>query len=120
MGAHSGDNMATVVATTLQQFGVGYRRVGYFVLDNATNNDAAFATLSSRLDFNPTYRRLRCGPHTLNLIGQVLLWGRDADAFDNEVGAAAELGREHELMEEWRGNGPLGVLLAVIAYIKTP
>jgi hypothetical protein len=73
MGAHSGENMAEIVYSTLQKFGVGPRTIGYFVLDNASNNDTAIASLAQKISFNVTHRRLRCGPHTLNLIGQTLL-----------------------------------------------
>jgi hypothetical protein len=71
------------------------------------------------MSFNATHRRLRCGPHTLNLIGQTLLWGKDGDAYNNNVSEVVAVDKEHKLMSEWRSNGPLGVLLAVINYIKT-
>jgi hypothetical protein len=73
MGAHSGENMAEIVYSTLQKFGVGPYTIGYFILDNASNNDTAIASLAQKISFNTTYCRLRCGPHTLNLIGQTLL-----------------------------------------------
>jgi hypothetical protein len=41
-----------------------------------------------------------CGPHTLNLIGQTLLWGIDADAYDNKVGEVFALEEEHKLMRK--------------------
>jgi hypothetical protein len=69
------------------------------------------------MGFNATYRRLRCGPHTLNLIGQMLLWGKDADAYNNNT---SELTNENKFISEWRRDGALGVLLSVINYIKTP
>ena len=120
MGAHSGNNMADIVHSTLKKFSGGPHSIGYFVLDNAYNNDTAITSLAARMGFNATHRRLRCGPHTLNLIGQTLLWGKDADAYDNEVGEAVVLDKEHKLMKEWRSDSPLGVLLAVMNYIKTP
>jgi hypothetical protein len=106
-----------VVITTLQTFEV---RVGYFVLDNATNNDAIVAAIARKPEFkfNAVHRRLRCGPHTLNLIGQVLLWGKKAEAF-NDDHCSSDIAEETELMRDWRRNGPLGVLLGVINYIKT-
>ena len=67
-------------------------------------------------DFNPTQRRLRCGPHTINLIGQALLFGKGKDAYNND----AEQVEEEALMQQWRKNGALGTLLAVINYIKPP
>ena len=64
-----------MVLTILQQFEINPRTISYFVLDNATNNDATIRELgvSSKLNFDLIHRRLRCGPHTLNLIRQVLL-----------------------------------------------
>ncbi|KAG9387076.1 Dimer-Tnp-hAT domain containing protein [Pyrenophora tritici-repentis] len=116
-GAHSGEMMAEVVIETLQDFGINAQSIGYFVLDNASNNDCTVEVLAHKYGFNAAHRRLRCGPHTLNLVGQTLLWGKDGDAFDND---ARELHDEHDFMEEWRRVGPLGVLLSVISYIKTP
>ncbi|KAI2476708.1 hypothetical protein Ptr902_11692 [Pyrenophora tritici-repentis] len=109
--------MAEVVIETLQDFGINAQSIGYFVLDNASNNDCTVKVLAHKYSFNAAHRRLRCGPHTLNLVGQTLLWGKDGDAFNND---ARELHDEHDFMEEWRRVGPLGVLLSVISYIKTP
>jgi hypothetical protein len=116
-GAHSGERMAEVILKTLELFSINARTLGYFVLDNASNNDSAVLAIAQKMGFSATDRRLRCGPHTLNLIGQRLLWGQDADAYDNN---ARELANESEFMCEWRRDGPLGVLLSVINYIKTP
>ena len=87
------------------------------MLDNATNNDAAVLRIAEQMGLNATHRRLRCGAHTLNLIGQALLWGNNNDAYDNDSSEAAV---ESELLRNWREDGPLGVLLSVINYIKTP
>jgi len=116
-GAHTGVRIAEVVDQTLRQFGVDSAKLGYFVLDNAANNDTAIAVVAEIYDFLPVHRRLRCGPHTLNLIGQTLLWGNNQQAYDN---APEDLNDEVRLMREWRKDGPLGVLLDVINYIKTP
>jgi hypothetical protein len=43
------------------------------MLNNATNNDAAVLRIAEQMGLNATHRRLRCGAHTLNLIGQALL-----------------------------------------------
>jgi hypothetical protein len=69
------------------------------------------------MGFNAVQRRLRCGPHTLNLVGQTLIWAKDSDAFDND---AREISDESGLMSEWRKAGPLGVQLSVINHIRTP
>lgn len=116
-GTHSGEKIAEVVYKMLQQFGIHSLNIGYFVLDNASNNNAAVAAVAQKMGFNATHRRLRCGPHTLNLIGQTLLWGKDDDAFDNNIN---ELTDESDFMRTWRRDSPLGVLLGIISYIKTP
>jgi hypothetical protein len=116
-GAHSGERIAEVVCKTLQEFSINQLKVSYFVLDNASNNDSAVLAIAQKMGFNATYRRLRCGPHTLNLIGQVLLWGKDTNAYDN---TASELTDKNWFMRDWRRDGALGVLLSVINYIKTP
>ncbi|KAI1685775.1 Dimer-Tnp-hAT dimerization containing protein [Pyrenophora tritici-repentis] len=117
-GAYSGDRLAKVVLSILEQFSISERTLGYFVLDNASNNDTAVAAIAHELNFNPIHRRLRCGPHTINLIGQRLLWGRDADLYNNE--GVDELTNEAAFIKEWRKHGPLGVLLDIINYIYTP
>jgi hypothetical protein len=42
--------------------------VGYFVLNNASNNNTAVAALALAFRLTPSYRRLRFGPYTLNLV----------------------------------------------------
>jgi hypothetical protein len=37
-GSQSGDRIAGCVAKTLQSFGILLQKLGYFVLDNASNN----------------------------------------------------------------------------------
>jgi hypothetical protein len=122
MGAHSVENMAEIVHSTLQKFGVTPSKMGYFVLDNAYNNDTTVRILASKMGFNASHQRLRCGPHTLNLIGQRIMGSvcQDANAYANEAGKVVALAEEQQLMKDWRSNGPLGVLLAVVNYIKTP
>jgi hypothetical protein len=96
-GAHSREMMAEVVIATLQDFGINTQSIGYFVLDNASNNGRTVEVSAHKYGFNATHQRLRCGPHMLNLVGQTLLWGKDGDAFDND---ARELNDERDFMEE--------------------
>ena len=116
-GAHTGERIAEIVLETLRQFNVDLDRIGYFVLDNARNNDAAVDAIARTVGFDASHRRLRCGPHTINLIGQTLLWGRDCNSYNN---SASELTTEDDYMGEWRRDGPLGVLMAIVNHIKTP
>jgi hypothetical protein len=94
--------MAKVVLTILQKFCISLRKVSYFVLNNVSNNDSTIQAIAQKpeWDSNATYCRLRCGPHTLNLIGQVLLWGKKAEAFNNNH-ASSDIAEETQLMKEW-------------------
>jgi hypothetical protein len=58
--------------------------LGYFVLDNASNNDTAVAALGLKYSFLPAHRRLRCSAHTINLVGQQVIFGNNKAAFENE------------------------------------
>ncbi|RAQ98540.1 ribonuclease h-like protein [Stemphylium lycopersici] len=116
-GQHSGVNIASVVATTLTKFRVNKDSVGYFVLDNAYNNDTAVASLADLYGFGAPERRLRCCCHILNLAAQVIIWGKDRDAFENDGG---NLEDEEQFMQDWRKYGPIGVLFDIIASICTP
>lgn len=98
-GQHSGNNIATIVASTLRQFGVDKDRVGYFVLDNAYNNDTAIEALADEFNFYAPYRRLRCCCHILNLGAQTIIWGKDREAYENE---GKDLDDEEKFMREWR------------------
>jgi hypothetical protein len=68
IGAYTGDRMAQVVLSVLEDFGITSLTIRYFVLDNAYNNDAVVATIADKIGFTASYRWLCCSPHTLNLI----------------------------------------------------
>lgn len=116
-GAHTGERIAGIVVQTLQKFEVSSSKLGCFVLDNAYANDTAVTYLAGQYGFTATYHRLRCGPHTLNLIGQAVIFGKDPHSYNND---AEEHEEEETLMADWRKDGPLGVLIDVINYINTP
>jgi hypothetical protein len=50
-GAHTGKNMAEFIASILRAFDILASKVGYFVLDNATNNDSAVEALARKYGF---------------------------------------------------------------------
>jgi hypothetical protein len=74
-GAYTGERMAEVVLIILQKFEINTRKISYFMLNNTSNNDSTIQAIAHKpeWDFDPIHRRLCYGPHTLNLIGQVLL-----------------------------------------------
>jgi hypothetical protein len=117
LGSYNSKTIARVVKRTLSSFGIHPLKLGYFVLDNALNNDTAVAKLSRIYSFIPAYCRLCCSPHIFNLISQMLISGKDKDAYNND---AAEHEDKEIFMEEWRKEGPLSVLTNVINYMRTP
>jgi hypothetical protein len=87
------------------------------VLNNAYANDTAITQLAKLYGFKARYYRLRCGPHTLNLVGQMLIFGYDAHAYNNDTNKHKT---ETAYLRDWRQNGSLSVLIDIINYIKTP
>ena len=61
-GSHTGEAIAKGVSEIIKEFGLK-KRVGYFVLDNAGNNNTAVEALGQMFDFSPRKRRLHYGPH---------------------------------------------------------
>lgn len=116
-GSHSGERIAEIIDKTLVAFSIIFGRIGYFVLDNAYSNDTAVAALASKYSFIASQHRLRCGPHTLNLVGQMIIFGFDKDAYENDQD---DYKQEATYLREWRQQGPLSVLMDIINYIKTP
>ena len=64
-----GINIAAVVIKVITDYEIS-ERVGFFVLDNADNNDTAvkaiFQYLRPKID--PKARRIRCAGHVINLV----------------------------------------------------
>jgi hypothetical protein len=83
-GAHTGDRIADCVSETLQKFGITAPKVGYFMLDNAYNNNTAIAKLGAKYNFKASHCWLRCGAHTINFVGQSIIFGSNKDTFNND------------------------------------
>ena len=97
----------------MTRFGITAKNLGYFVLDNATNNDTTLVQLGKDLGFDPKEKRLRCIGHILNLIAQEYLFGQDSASFEDEYQAAGALQRR----QLWRQRGELGKLHNLVAHI---
>ena len=64
-GRHTGANIGAGVARIIEDFEIA-DRIGFFVVDNANNNDTTIEYLAERFDFNAGQRRLRCAAHVFN------------------------------------------------------
>lgn len=112
-GRHTGENIAEGVAAIITEFGI-QNQLGYFMMDNATNNDACMRALGQEFDFDPDYRRLRCAGHIINLVAKQLIYGTDSKAFEREANEAKDLIDQLKL---WRKKGPIGKIHNITVYI---
>lgn len=76
---HTGVNIAANVGGIFKNFGIDAKRIGYFMADNADNNDTCIRDLSIDLKFNKYHRRLRCMGHIIKLVARMVLFRVDAD-----------------------------------------
>ena len=113
-GAHTGANIADALVNVLEKYEIT-GKLGYMMLDNATNNDTAVQSINEELarrghDIRIPWerRRLRCSGHIFNLAVKKLLFGKDTEALEME---AAEF-------EDWRKVGPIGKLYNNVRYIR--
>lgn len=77
-GAHNGVAIAEELLTVMRDFKIS-DRVGYFVADNASNNDAALREIAKEIDVDTLRQRIRCSAHVLNLVAKAILYGTDSD-----------------------------------------
>jgi hypothetical protein len=104
-------------------------KVGYFMMDNAENNDTMMRTLETSLNetlrdqevpYNGKQYRLRCNGHIINLAAQSFLFQTADEALEDYKYQNAEIfatPSESE-MEEWRKKGPLSKLHNIVVSIK--
>ena len=71
--SHYGVDIADQVITVIEDFDIA-SKLGFFVLDNALNNDTAMEAIGARFGFKPKERRLRCAGYIINLITRHLLF----------------------------------------------
>ena len=83
-GRHTGINIAEQVNAILESFQI-QDKVGYFILDNASNNNTAMEQLGNDLGFDGIGHRVCCFGHIINLAAKALLFGKDANAFKEEL-----------------------------------
>jgi hypothetical protein len=76
---HSGDEQFACLLPVLQDYGI-VRRLGSIVSDNASTNDTLCRAIGSYLkeeeetQWDPTFRRIRCIGHVINLAVQAFLF----------------------------------------------
>ena len=113
VGSHSGENIASYVKEVIDRYELG-SKLGYFMLDNADNNDTCLETLARWFPIDVNKRRLRCIGHIINLIVRAVIFGPNSSKFEAELrGASDEFS-----FEIWAKNGAIGRLHNLIVYIR--
>lgn len=102
-----------MILPLLQRFGINKDNLGYFVLDNAPNNDTTLQELGKQIGFDPIQKRLRCMGHILNLIAEAYLFGQDESSWKENFNKAGI----KERRELWRQRGELGKLHNLVAHV---
>jgi hAT family C-terminal dimerisation region len=120
-GVHSGENQAEIVMEIIMEYNLE-KKIGYFVLDNASNNDTCVDIVLYELtDLKADARRarrLRCLGHVLNLSAKALLYGKDFEAFDTDVNAAKDSSDLNKELNIWRRRGCVGKLHNLVVFIR--
>lgn len=114
-GKHTGANISSQVIKVIEDFGIEAHQVGYFIIDNASNNDTAICELAEHFGFGAVERRIRCAGHVINLIARSLLFGYDKQALENELMTVPDDLKED--LRRWRQAGPVGRLHNLIEWI---
>jgi hypothetical protein len=82
-----------VILPLLTRFGITTLNLGYFVLDNALNNNTTLVKLAKTMKFDPKAKRLRCISYIFNLIAKQYLYRQDVSQFKEEYKKAGALER---------------------------
>ena len=81
--------MSKYVIEVLKEYDIIYN-LGYFVMDNALDNDTMMTTLSQalrrdfRLQYDPIHHRIRCQGHFINLAVKSFLFVTDKETLDED------------------------------------
>ena len=102
-GRHGGENQAALLIQIIKEFEIT-DRLGYFVTDNAFNNDTAVdivlrTCLPTLTAAQRHQRRLRCWGHILNLAAKAFLFGKNPQDFDEKILINRTLAREEQELQ---------------------
>lgn len=104
-GPHSGENIAKVLSTAITFYDVS-PTIGFFMMDNAANNDTCIQELAKQYPTIKRESRLRCVGHMLNIIVKALLFGQGVSKLEQQLRGASD----DERFEIWRKHSCIGKL----------
>jgi len=106
-------DQAAVILPLLTRFGITSLNLGYFVLDNASNNNTTLIKLAKTLGFDPKAKRLCYIGHISNLIAERYLYGQDVTKFEEQYSKAGA----PERRKLWRERNEVGKLHNLVAHV---
>jgi hypothetical protein len=127
---NSGEEQWNVILPVLQDYGI-VRKLGAVVGDNSSTNDTLCNAISQYLyekediTWDPSYQRIRCQGHTINLIVQAFLFSRSQlekiELYDKDNNLENELNKQaqSEREEVFRTMGILGKLHNIIVHSRS-
>ncbi|TVY62384.1 putative AC transposase [Fusarium oxysporum f. sp. cubense] len=107
---HDGSHLVAAILEVVDKWGFA-SKLGYFVMDNAGNNDKIMRSLSLGLlrrydiQYNPKVHRLRCQGHIINLAAKAFLFVTDNEKLERDDAGLHNVTLKH--IEAWRKKGPL-------------
>jgi hypothetical protein len=122
---HSGENMAVIIMDVLSTYAIR-NRLGFFVMDNATNNDTMLEAIAANFQemdgvhYNPIEHCLRCIDYVINLSVQAFLFGKHSDIEDRRRDDSSEdenNGSSDIELQNYRKLGPQDRLHNIVVYI---
>lgn len=122
VGEHSGENQAAILLALFKEYEIS-GKIGYFMCDNADNNDTCVEKVLRVLYPLMTKkqrkgRRLRCFGHIVNLVAQAFIVGKDADKVCKRL-ATAYREQDFKTVETlWKKRGAIGLLHTIVRYIR--
>lgn len=130
--SHSGENQAEIVWSIVVDFQI-QNTVGFFTLDNASNNFTAVRSILNRVNIvkthsiemsggnltalGPDSRFVHCYGHVLNLVVKGFLYGKKALSLATTA-EKKTIEKENQEIECWRNIGPLGKLRNLTLWIQ--
>jgi hypothetical protein len=93
-GAYTGENITKAVMPILIKNRI-LLKLGYFIADNDARNDIYIRVILRKHRFNikdPNSRRVRCLKHIINLAAKAFLFGKNVDAFKDNINNACKNG----------------------------
>ena len=125
LGSHTGENQGQLLWQIITEYGI-QQNLGYFCLDNASNNLSAVRYISeqhrsqntSSIELNATQRYVRCYGHILNLVVKVFLYGKKSSHLATNMEERRTIEKENKDLEQWRKVGPVGRLRNIIVWVR--